>query len=197
MTKLACLVLAAGKAGRFGSPKQLFPIHGKPMICHVLDSLAPIFSHDLFCVVGAYRDEIAPLIADKAHLIENESWQLGMGTSISKGIEHIRAQNAYDGLLIALADQIALKTEDFQGLLNLFDDDSIVAATYEGQQGVPAIFPASMFNDLQALSQDFGARKLLKETDKTIISHKLPLGTFDIDTPENLLAYLNLRLRSG
>jgi len=190
MMKLACLVLAAGEAARFGRPKQLAEIDGKAMVCHVLEQLKPLFDTDLYCVVGAYRDHIVPVIKDKAVVIENPNWRDGMGTSISTGIQHIVGLHKYDGVLIALADQLAIKTKDYQGLVNLFDKRAIVAASYAATLAVPAIFPPHLFNDLQGLEADYGARKILKETTCAITPYALSAAAFDIDTPDNLNNYL-------
>ena len=49
------LILAAGEGRRFGGPKQLAELDGKPLLQHVLETAAP---WDPLVVLGAHADEI-------------------------------------------------------------------------------------------------------------------------------------------
>ncbi|RDE19527.1 nucleotidyltransferase family protein [Motiliproteus coralliicola] len=198
--RMACLLMAAGAGSRFGSVKQLADIHGKPMLQHALEQLQPLFGEDLFCVVGAHRQRLASIVQPRAQLIENPDWQQGLGVSIARGVEAIRRQDKdtkandsnknYDALLIALADQAALLTQDYRYLINHTDGDRIVAAEYAQRAGVPALFPASFFNELEQLDGDQGARRLLQPQEQCgrLIKVALPGAQLDIDTPADLKA---------
>ncbi len=87
MNQIACLLLAAGNASRFGGKKQLALIDGQPMILHTLNQLTSVFHDDVYIVTGAYADDVRPYVEDRAHVIENDEWLSGMGTSIAKGVE--------------------------------------------------------------------------------------------------------------
>ena len=63
---------------------------------------------------------------------------------------------------------------------------SIVASSYAGAKGVPAIFPRSVFPDLHALRGDKGARSLLAEPPCPVIALPFPGGELDIDLPADL-----------
>ena len=41
---VAAVILAAGGSNRFGEPKQLLPWHGRPLIAHIADKLAGVFT---------------------------------------------------------------------------------------------------------------------------------------------------------
>ena len=58
MKSLTAVILAAGKGTRMKSdiPKVLFPVAGKPMLQHVIDTLGKLGVSDIFVVVG-YRAE--------------------------------------------------------------------------------------------------------------------------------------------
>ncbi|PZQ80822.1 MAG: hypothetical protein DI549_15870 [Ancylobacter novellus] len=60
MTAIAAVVLAAGKGSRMGSElhKVLHPLRGKPMLGHLLDSLARVDAQQVVLVVGAGREQI-------------------------------------------------------------------------------------------------------------------------------------------
>ena len=181
------LVLAAGAASRFGSAKQLLNYRGRSLVQHCIDKANRLCPGRVFVVLGANQELIEPLISD-AKIIRNHDWQQGLGVSIAAGIDNIDPQS--DGLLILLADQVALTTDELNLLLDAFDGSNTVAAQYAGRRGVPAIFPPSLYAELKALSGDSGAKALLQRSDINITEIDLPSGAMDIDTPEDWAVFL-------
>jgi bifunctional UDP-N-acetylglucosamine pyrophosphorylase/glucosamine-1-phosphate N-acetyltransferase len=78
----AAIVLAAGKGTRMKSalPKVLHPIAGKPMIRHVLDTLAPLGCSAVVVVVAPDMDQVAAAVAPHATAIQEP--QLGTGHAV-------------------------------------------------------------------------------------------------------------------
>ncbi len=186
---LAVLILAAGESARFGGRKQLADINGSPMICHAIEALRPVVAEaDLFVVLGAFQDEIGPVIDTSAHIITNDSWASGMGSSIAAGMAKIQHHGSYDGVLIALCDQVRLGRADYDKLITAFNGQTIVAARHDNGFGVPAIFPAHMFKLLAALNGQAGARKVLNGAHHEVIGVDLPNAAQDIDTQDDLIA---------
>ena len=185
---LAVLLLAAGESARFGGRKQLADIDGKPMLRHAIDTLSPLSPSGLCVVLGAFHDEIAPETDPAHNIILNENWASGMGSSIAAGMAEIARHGAFDGVLIALCDQVRLCTADYQKLITQFDSSTIVATRYDGGYGVPAIFPADLFKTLETLSGQQGARKILNGPDHDVIGVDLPNAVHDIDTQNDLNA---------
>ncbi|MDA9347753.1 nucleotidyltransferase family protein [Porticoccaceae bacterium] len=181
------LVLAAGAASRFGSAKQLLNYRGRSLVQHCIDKANRLCPGRVFVVLGANQELIEPLISD-AKIIRNHYWQQGLGVSIAAGIDNIDPQS--DGLLILLADQVALTTDELNLLLDAFDGSNTVAAHYAGRHGVPAIFPRSLYAELRALSGDSGAKALLQRSDVNITEIDLPNAAMDIDTPEDWAVFL-------
>ncbi len=184
--RIAGLLLAAGGSTRFGGCKQLAPIAGQPMVRFCLEVLAPVFGKDLYVVIGNQRERVRPLVADLANVVEHPDWSRGLGASIARGVERIRQDRGYDGILVALADQVALTRNDFLGLLARFDGYSIVAAGYADSCGVPAVFPAALFDELQGLSGDRGAKTMLQSRQNEVIVVPLAAAARDIDSPADL-----------
>lgn len=184
--RIACLLLAAGSSSRFGGCKQLAPLNGKPLVVHALEALLPLFDGSLFIVLGASRDQIRPLVASRSQVIEHRHWRKGIGSSIALGVTAIEARLDYDAILVALADQARLGSDDYRRLIERFDGERIVAAGYAGRAGVPAIFPASRFATLCRLDGDRGARPLLDAMGAQIVSVPMPAAADDIDTIEDL-----------
>jgi molybdenum cofactor cytidylyltransferase len=189
--KLAGLILAAGESKRFGGRKQLAKLNGKPMLQHTVDHLEPLFGKDLFVVLGAFHDEIRPHIKHPVNIVINPDWPAGMGTSIAAGIGKICRYGAYDGILIALADQMKIGTTQYLSLINQFEKDRIVASRYGNKNAVPAIFPASLFTQLASLNTQTGARELLVQQQQNTISVPMDDASFDVDFKSDLATLQN------
>ncbi|MFV1852599.1 MAG: nucleotidyltransferase family protein [Thalassospira sp.] len=184
--KLATLLLAAGESARFGGRKQLADINGKPMIHHALDALSHLPLPDIFVVLGAYGDQIAPVLGKEITIITNDNWATGMGSSIARGMKAVMTNGGYDGVLIALCDQINLTDEDYNQLIAAFDGTQIVATRHADGLGVPAIFPKASFDDLLSLSGQIGARKIINSHKGNLVAIDLPNAALDIDTRDDL-----------
>ena len=182
------LVLAAGGSSRFGSPKQLVRIDGRPMLHTVVSRATEIAGSQVTVVLGAQARELAPLLSHStAAVVINRDWETGMASSIRAGVSSLGG--TAEGLLILLADQPAVSTEDLRRLVLAWrrHTDGIATATYAGTVGVPAIFPRWAFSELQQLRGDRGAQLLLRRyTDRLT---RVPMSTagIDIDRPEDLL----------
>jgi molybdenum cofactor cytidylyltransferase len=182
------LILAAGAASRFGSAKQLISHHGKPLLQHCIDRANALCPSRVSVVLGANHQQIETQISG-AKVILNNHWQQGLGGSIAVGVEKIDPQS--DGLLILLADQIALTTDDLNLLLAAFNGENTVSAYYAGRRGVPALFPRSLYADLRLLSGDSGAKAVLEQGDIGLLEIDLPQAAMDIDTPEDWARFLD------
>ena len=187
-SSLHVMLLAAGRSSRFGSPKQLANIAGRPMLARTLDTVLQLERrHPVTVVLGADFERIEPLVRDaSAQVAFNPDHAQGMASSIRVGL----AQAPFDarGTLIALADQVAVTADDLRQLVARWEQqpDRIVAALYEDTIGVPAIFPADLFRELAELRGDRGARVLLSRYPERVISVPMPSAAQDIDTPGDL-----------
>jgi molybdenum cofactor cytidylyltransferase len=182
------MLLAAGSSSRFGSPKQLADIAGRPMLARTLDTVSQLERrHAVTVVLGANAERLQPLVrAASANVAFNPDHALGLASSIRVGL----AQAPFDarGALITLADQVAVTADDLRQLVARWEQqpDRIVAAQYAGTTGVPAIFPADLFRELAELQGDHGARAVLARYPERVIGVSMPSAAQDIDTPEDL-----------
>ena len=183
------VVLAAGASTRFGSTKQLVRVNGRPLMLTVVSRAVELAGHSVTVVLGARASELAPLLRHSpASVSINREWPEGIASSIRAGIAH--APSTADGVLIVLADQAAVTTEDLRRLAGLWrrDPTAIVAAQYGGSLGVPAIFPRWCFHELMELRGERGAQLLLHRHVDRLARLPMPSAELDIDTPEDLLA---------
>jgi molybdenum cofactor cytidylyltransferase len=145
--------------------------------------------HSVTVVLGANATELAPLLRHTpASIAINRDWAEGIASSIRTGVAH--TPDTADGILLALADQAAVTTEDLRRLASLWRRNpvSIATAQYAGTTGVPAIFPRWCFRDLNELRGDRGAQQLLLRHVDRLARLPMPSAELDIDRPEDLLA---------
>jgi molybdenum cofactor cytidylyltransferase len=188
--KTAVVMLAAGASRRFGAIKQLTMIDGRPMVCHTLAQLPPNQAH-YYLVLGAHSQAIAEVVQRNPEFGHIEAliapdWHLGLAHSLRSAISQLGAD--IERVLICLADQVALKTCDYEALLALSDryPGRMVAAYYQHNAGVPAIFCRAEFTPLMQLKGDKGAKALLNQQADKVIQYDLPPAAIDIDTQQDL-----------
>jgi molybdenum cofactor cytidylyltransferase len=182
-------VLAAGASTRFGSAKQLVRVNGRPLMLSVVSRAVELAGHSVTVVLGANAAELAPLLRHSpASVAINREWAEGIASSIREGLTHTPA--TADGVMIMLADQAAVSTEDLRRLTGVWRraPASIATAQYAGTIGVPAIFPRWCFRELNELRGDRGAQVLLHRHVDRLVRLPMPSAELDIDRPEDLLA---------
>lgn len=192
MSKIAIIILAAGKSKRMGFAKQIIRINNEPLLKITLDKIESI-SENTYCVLGANKD----LILEEIHfnntvVIDNLNYEKGLSSSISICIEFFEKKNLnYDGVLFVLGDQPAIETEYFLSIIKTFNEHKtkIIATNYDGKAGVPALFPKSFFKELKIIKGDKGAREILKNKPKSIIFESFKTNLVDIDTRKDLIDY--------
>jgi len=185
---LHAVVLAAGASTRFGSPKQLVRVAGRPLLHSALARAADVAGSAVSVVLGAHAAELTPLLThSQALIVINRDWREGIASSIRTGV--LRLPPSCNAVLLMLADQAAVTVEDLKRLVSAWrrQPDYIVAARYGMTTGVPAIFPRSVFADLAALRGDTGARALLQRNPDRVVRVPMASAAIDIDTPEDLL----------
>jgi CTP:molybdopterin cytidylyltransferase MocA len=185
---LHVIVLAAGASRRFGSPKQLVRVDGRPMLHTVVTHAASLAGHAVTVVLGSGANELAGLLRHTpATVVVNRSWEEGMGSSLRAGMARLPGTPA--AVLVMLADQIAVTLEDLRRLTAAWrrNPQAVSAASYDGIVGVPAVFPRRCFTALGEQRGDKGARQLLQRELDTLVRVPMPHAAIDIDIPEDLL----------
>lgn len=81
MSKIHAVVLAAGQGTRMKSKlyKVLHPVCGKPMVQHVVDTLASMRVEDVVVVVGHGADTVQATLGERvAYALQKNSWERHM-----------------------------------------------------------------------------------------------------------------------
>ena len=188
---IAAIILAAGASRRLGQPKQLVTCGGEALLERALRLARDAGASPVLVVLGA---NFAPICASipfsEAIPVFNEKWEQGMSTSIHAGLNEadVRAPGA-TGALIMACDQPRLSVEHLRALLRMFAEQperTIVASSYGGTSGIPAVFPRSVYGKLHSLHGDKGARSLLAKPPCPLIVLPFAGGEVDIDVPSDL-----------
>ena len=187
---LAVVLLAAGASRRFDAIKQLAEVNGEYLINRQLKRYIQL-GVPIYLVLGAHRDQILShidreLIAD-IELIINQNWQEGIGHSIAMATSEISQLSDYEHLMICLLDQARISVLELHNLIKQSADnaDLITCSQYDGETGVPAIFPKHSFGSLKQLKGDQGAKQLIHKTQrKQMVA--MPSAAYDLDTPQQL-----------
>jgi bifunctional UDP-N-acetylglucosamine pyrophosphorylase/glucosamine-1-phosphate N-acetyltransferase len=114
---IAAVILAAGKGTRMKSSrhKVLHPIAGRPMIEHLLASLADLRPEQTVVVVGDGREQLEKQIGGRAELVVQEP-QLGTGHAVQQAEAALRG---FEGdVLVLYADVPFVRTETMQAMLD-------------------------------------------------------------------------------
>jgi molybdenum cofactor cytidylyltransferase len=182
---VAAIVLAAGRSRRFGSPKQLVKIEGRSLVRRAVDAALSAGCHPTVAVLGARAEEVAAeLTGTGADLVVNARWEEGMASSIRAGIGRLReTAPSAAAVIVLLADQPHVSESLLRSLAERLGLQSAAACRYEGVLGPPAIFSATLFDRLEALTGDEGARCLLRSGDLSVAAIDFPAGALDIDAP--------------
>ncbi len=188
MNDTGIIVLAAGKASRFGEVKQLAHYNGKTLIQHVTEEALAAQMHPVIVVTGSNAERVAADITQPSvNVVYNENWQQGMASGIVAGVSFVLS--SYPGLqriILAVCDQPFVSSQLFQQLIEKSKEgNAIVACAYADTLGTPVLFTQPYFTELLQLKGEEGAKQILKHHRKEVTSVDFPQGNIDIDTPED------------
>lgn len=187
--RLSIVILAGGSASRFRGNKLLAHVpDSQPMLRRVYEQCKPLSQH-ITIVTGAYHNAVSELMDDDADLVFNERWQEGMASSIQTGVAHVQARHGgASHILMMLADLPLVTTQSLSVLAEVaaLKPDMMVASYWDNRCTAPAIFPRRYWHQLQGLSGDSGAGRLLNSGmyagPQETIAVPHPEAAFDIDT---------------
>lgn len=181
------IVLAAGASTRFGAPKQLAPLRGRPLLEHACRALAGVPGIEPRVVVlGSHAGEIREAVdLHGARAVVCEDWADGQSASLAAGLD---AVGEVDCAVVVLGDQPGITPEVVALVLETHADGRPARATFGGAPGHPVVIPAALFDDVRALRGDRGARDVLARAGVREVEAAHLCSGVDIDTPADLEA---------
>ncbi|NET68404.1 MAG: nucleotidyltransferase family protein [Moorea sp. SIO1G6] len=197
-SNIAIIILAAGASTRMGRPKQLLPYQGCSLLRHTIETAMASVCKPVVVVLGANAQQIySEVNQPSVTVVENLDWNLGMGSSIRRGILSLATcSETIDAAVITVCDQPFLSPEIINYLVAAYHANGkpIVACQYADTLGVPVLFKHIFFSELATLDETVGAKKLINKYYNEVFSIPFPLGVIDIDTPTD---YQQLQKNQG
>lgn len=169
------LVLAAGRAARFGVPKVLLPAGpGHTLLSRVLTTASRAVDGRVVVVLGreaaltraevkrwAEQDTSA---SGRVVVAENPRYEAGLSTSLRCGLESVTTSSA--GVLVLLGDQPAVEPLAARRLVGAFQRRRMgtlaVVAAQGGAPRNPVLLSRELFPELLRVTGDRGARDVLR-----------------------------------
>lgn len=133
---VAAVVLAAGAATRFGSPKQ------RLLLPRVLERVRRSSVDEIVVVVGAYE------IETDARAVPCPEWEYGPGASLRCGLAALPPGT--EAAVVVLADGPDLHPAAIDRVVERWRGEAgaLLAATYTGQRGHPVLIDRSLWGDV-------------------------------------------------
>ena len=180
--KLVAVVLAAGKATRFGSDKLSARLDGEPLLHHAIRAARAAPVERVLVVTrkgidvgewpGAAPVECVALASD------------ALSASLKAGIA---AAGEVDGAFVFLGDMPRVPHGIAKELAAALGENYAAVPRCEGRTGHPVLLSARSFGDIAGLSGDAGAGKLLKSRDDVAyVDCGDPGVVLDVDRPGDL-----------
>jgi molybdenum cofactor cytidylyltransferase len=186
----AGIVLAAGGASRMGSPKQLLPVGGRPLLQVVLDAACASRLDRVVVVLGANAKAVSSgVIPGRAQVIVNQRHAEGMSTSLHAGVGALDSE--VDVAVVILGDQPDVSAAMIDSLLDAQLSSGLPAAalSVDGLFHPPVVLARELWPAVLALRGDVGLRAVLRAHPELVAA--LPAASrgdrpVDIDTPDDL-----------
>ena len=160
--RCAAVLLAAGSASRMGHrPKCLLQRDGQALIRRTALALLDAGIQELVVVLGHYAQEVAPAVAGlPVTVVINPHPEQGIISSQRLGLQSVSA--SCDAVVMCLADQPLIETQDITDLLQAFADrpsnTDLVFPQVQGQPGNPVALSAQVREAVLQANDDFGCQ---------------------------------------
>ena len=196
--KLGFLFLGAGSSSRMlGDDKLLKKINGITQIQRILNEALRL-SFPVFVTVPANNNQRKEAISKtNALIIEVENSHLGMGHSLSVGVNYISQKFNLASIAICPSDLPELTTAALKEVIDFFlERPEMICCPIDKNNsatGHPVIFPSKYFHSLTKITGDIGAREVLKKDKQSINYFATNRKSYflDLDTPEEWSSWTN------
>jgi molybdenum cofactor cytidylyltransferase len=183
---IVALILAAGASRRFGGPKLMQDLRGKPLVRWSVEAWTGAADEIVVVVPRNHQDIREALAGIDVRYVVNERAERGIGSSIACGVAALADASA---VMIALADEpqvdprvIARVAETWRA-----QAPTIVQPRFRGVPGHPVLFGRAVFDELQGVTGDEGARAVVtRDPSRVVVVEIDEPGPADIDTPVDL-----------
>jgi molybdenum cofactor cytidylyltransferase len=193
-TPIAAIVLAAGQSRRMGAKNKLhLPVNGEALLRRTVKTLQASELGEIVVVLG-HQSQLAHALLEglAVRSVYNERYLSGQMSSVHCGLAALKKSNA--GVMIALADQPAITTEEINLLIDSFRGRStgeVVIPTFRGARGNPIVISEQSRSDILCGKRDLGCRKFIEKNPGLVKMVEMPSSgvIIDLDTPADYNNY--------
>lgn len=198
MTRIAAIVLAAGRSSRFEPGNKLLArIDGVPLVRRVLNAVeASAVTEILLVVAPDALDVVEAAGTGRWSIVVNTQFEQGLASSLRAGIAALRETT--DGALVVLADMPGISTDLITRIIAANSENGggviVYPAGESGRQGHPVLWPRDLFPELMTLDGDTGGKMLLQKykTNSRAVPVTGDSAFLDIDTQSDLAQFKNV-----
>jgi molybdenum cofactor cytidylyltransferase len=181
------VVLAAGEARRFGSPKLLMPFGDSTVLGCVVSTLEAAHLRPIVVVAGPHPSATTDALATTcARVVSNPDPARGMLSSVRVGVAALPAEISC--FAVVLGDQPRLRVDDLLPLLREHRrrGGGIIVPTYCGKRGHPIVFGQTYCTEILALDDHQTLRDFIHRHHRDVVEVEVPSDAVlrDIDTRE-------------
>lgn len=198
---LAAIVLAAGRGARFGGPKLIALLDGRPLVVHVVEALraarpggAPLA--EVVVVTGFHAEAVEAALAAVAtasapavRLARNPDPGRGIASSLATGLAAL--EPAVEAAIVVLGDQPRISPTAIEALAErrAATGAAIVVPRYAGGGGPnPVLLARRAWPLAAALEGDIGMRAVITAHPELVEVVDVRGANPDVDTAEDLAA---------
>jgi molybdenum cofactor cytidylyltransferase len=178
-TRVAAVILAAGAATRFGSPKQLAKVGAGTMLERVAEIAR---AAGLSPVVVVLPSTISP--PDGTLGVVNDRPEDGISRSLRLAVEALPGD--VDAAVVLLGDQPTVPIAWIEALLEGARNHPVVAVRAEGRIGPPVLLRREAFALVSEATGDAGLAPVLARHAELVSHVDVPAHAPDVDTPADL-----------
>jgi molybdenum cofactor cytidylyltransferase len=181
---VGAVVLAAGMSRRYGSPKQLAVLDGRPLLEHVIGAARAAQLEPVVVVVPVWLPPPAGPQGSSLGWIRNPFPERGMSLSLRLGLGALGPETS--AAVILLGDQPGTLASTISAVIAARGDRPLVAALADGILAPPVLIERTHFSLADGLAGDVGLRHLLRGTPDLVTGVAVPTHAPDVDTPDDL-----------
>lgn len=190
--RTVAIVLAAGSASRFGSPKLLAPLAARPLLQHALDALAAAGVDDVAVVLGDKHADIEASIAWRGERrVINERPGDGLSSSLRVGFDAAAEDAGVEAVLVLLGDQPLIRPETIRCVLEAATaNPAVFVRARHAADGAPnpVLVRRAAWAMAAGVSGDRGLGPLLAARPELVLEVAVEGASPDVDTPADLAA---------
>ncbi len=189
--RVGAVILAAGRAGRFGSPKQLAMWNGRTFLERAVETALATSVSEVVVVLGAEVAQCQAIVQPyPVKVVINEAWAAGQSTSMQAGLRALSAD--IGAAMFMLVDLPNMTPPIVEAVLDRYRETAapLVWPEFAGRRGNPVLFDRRLFPELHQIRGDTGGKPVLQayrqQAARVLVSESAILQ--DVDTPADLAA---------